>query len=414
MSGERIRYYRKRKNLTQEQLAQGICSVSYLSKFENGGSASEEIVRHLCKRLDISYETVDNQREVNETKDLLDDWYQEIKKKNLETAEKQEETIKTKVQSIEEPELSLRYDLFKAKFLLSLGKLEEAKALLDRVQSLQELLAGELEYYYWDFSGVYNYHLGQLNESMQFYNKGEKLLEKLPLAETEKAELYYQQGLVNSRLYMIPTSINYIYTALPIFDQDYNLNRSADCHIILGINMVRIRNYKQAESHFKNALKLSDNIQDIETKKVTYQNLGYLNSTRDKSKDAIYFYKKSLEIDSKVIQSIFLVAREYYKLNDLLTAKEWIKKGMNIEQDEVVKDYVYHLKILQFHVSENLTAEYESLLKYEAIPYFKKVQQWDHVAEYAENLADYYFTNSQYKNAGLRYQQAIQAHKKLK
>mgnify|MGYP000342718077 FL=1 len=41
--GSVIRYYRKQKNMTQEELAEGICDTYTLARYESGGvSPSEE------------------------------------------------------------------------------------------------------------------------------------------------------------------------------------------------------------------------------------------------------------------------------------------------------------------------------------------------------------------------------------
>src|SRR5699024_9351135 len=54
--GSKIRLHRIKKNMTQEELADGIISVSYLSKIENNQTiASDEVMEFLCQRLDIDY-----------------------------------------------------------------------------------------------------------------------------------------------------------------------------------------------------------------------------------------------------------------------------------------------------------------------------------------------------------------------
>ncbi|WP_226535515.1 helix-turn-helix domain-containing protein [Fictibacillus halophilus] len=51
---EQIRYYRNSLNLSQTALASGICSVSYLSKIENGlTKPSDEIYSLLFYRLGL-------------------------------------------------------------------------------------------------------------------------------------------------------------------------------------------------------------------------------------------------------------------------------------------------------------------------------------------------------------------------
>lgn len=50
--GQTIKWHRIRQGITQEQLAEGICSSAYLSKLENNQiSFNKEIVSQLCERL---------------------------------------------------------------------------------------------------------------------------------------------------------------------------------------------------------------------------------------------------------------------------------------------------------------------------------------------------------------------------
>ena len=71
--GKQVFYKRLQQKMTQEELCQGICSVSYLSKIENGKiEASEEILQLLCTRLEIA---VTDLRDVEEdVKGKLDEW----------------------------------------------------------------------------------------------------------------------------------------------------------------------------------------------------------------------------------------------------------------------------------------------------------------------------------------------------
>lgn len=68
--GKQVFYKRLQQKMTQEELCQGICSVSYLSKIENGKiEASEEILQLLCARLEIA---VTDLRDVEE--DVKGSW----------------------------------------------------------------------------------------------------------------------------------------------------------------------------------------------------------------------------------------------------------------------------------------------------------------------------------------------------
>ena len=54
-----IRYYRKQRNMTQEELAEGICDTYTLSRYENGTlNPSEENYQRIMNKLEMSEETI--------------------------------------------------------------------------------------------------------------------------------------------------------------------------------------------------------------------------------------------------------------------------------------------------------------------------------------------------------------------
>ncbi len=141
MIGTRIRYYRKRSGYTLEQLAEGICSVSYLSKFEHGEKASDEIVQLLCNRLGISYKDVDNKEELDQINRLLDEWYEEIKDRNaVKVHEREERTSQDLATNIEDPLIILKYDLFQFRMYLFDEENEKGEILLQSIDNLKKFL----------------------------------------------------------------------------------------------------------------------------------------------------------------------------------------------------------------------------------------------------------------------------------
>lgn len=61
--GQIIKLYRYKQNMTQSELAEGICSVSHLSKIENGSKeANQDTINLLLERLGISQEKLSQRR----------------------------------------------------------------------------------------------------------------------------------------------------------------------------------------------------------------------------------------------------------------------------------------------------------------------------------------------------------------
>ncbi|SFF09666.1 Helix-turn-helix [Bacillus sp. OV194] len=416
MVGQRIRYYRKTKGLTQEELAQGICSVSYLSKIEKGDAkSSEEVINLLCERLGISPEEVDS----NEILELLNEWNMLMVNRRFEEADDFFEKVQEKMQIVNEPELILRYELFLARYYLVTDKQDLSLALkiLTKIKELKEQLTSELFFYFNQLTSMYFYFKADYNKSLSYLLESEKLLVNITLTETERALLYYQLSLCYGQLYRISSVNYYAYKAIQIFDKEYNYSRSADCQILLAISNRRVRNYEQAEFHLNQALKYSKSFKDDFTAGVIYHNLGYLASCRNDHVKSIEYLKKSLLFkeelneDSK-ISTIFLMASEYYLLNDIKSSRLWIEKGFKLLQKSPQNEYQIHYKILSLKINK----DNENLISYlskEAIPYFEKQNLLEHHATHSELLADLYFEQSQYKKASLYYRISNNARKNI-
>lgn len=416
MGGERIRYYRKRKKLTQEQLAKGICSVSYLSKIENGEKSSEEIIKDLCDRLGISVESVDEEKEIAEMKELLDDWYRDIRNRHFTEVQEKETDIKTKIKNIQDPQILIRYDFFKLGYQLVLKNLKLAKEQIDNLSSFEDQLTDELRHFYFHFKGFYYYLNGNFKEALAFYEQAEAASELAELDKADLAELYYHKAIAYSDLYQISSCINYTYKAFSIFEQIYHYMRSADCQILLGISNRRMHNYEQAEFHFKNGLKYAESFKDMDRLSIINHNLGYVCSSKNQGRKAIKYFQKSFvtsEPSGRKLKTIFLIARENHKLGYLEETNKLIVEGIEITKKLNILNYYYHFKIFESQIHSTDFNRFEELLGKKAIPYFEKRHQWEFVAEYSELLADLYFRESKYKKSSQYYRVANSARKRM-
>ena len=72
--------------------------------------------------------------------------------------------------------------------------------------------------------------------------------------------------------------INYVQCALAIYQADYNLKRSAECHVLLGICYRRYGEVDKALEYYSLAQKAAQMVNDIELLGIIEHNLGYLKS----------------------------------------------------------------------------------------------------------------------------------------
>ncbi|MGM0807242.1 MAG: helix-turn-helix domain-containing protein [Bacillota bacterium] len=416
MVGQRIRYYRKTKGLTQEELAQGICSVSYLSKIEKGDAkSSEEVINLLCERLGISPEEVDESKIL----EMLNEWNMMMVNRQFEEARLFKASLQDKMEGVSEPNLLLRYQLFNARHFIvcDIPDAQAAKEELDKVSELLNQLPNDLKFYFYTFSGMYYNFIKMYQNALDYFYKADKQFTQTSnIIDIEAAIVYYFMGLTHNHLLRISSVANYAYKAIAIFDREYCYSRSADCQILLGLSYRRARNYDKANYHLNLALKYSTLFKDDATSGIIYHNLGYVASCQKNHDKAIKFLEKSMIYkESQSVQhsanTIYLLASEYFELGNTKQSKILITKGLTkvTEVDEVY----YHLRILEYKVNVSDDSELQVFLSKSAIPFFEKKGILEYEALYSELLADIYFDQGQYKKSSLYYRIANNARKNI-
>lgn len=419
MVGQRIRYYRKTKGLTQEELAQGICSVSYLSKIEKGDAkSSEEVINLLCERLGISPEEVDESKIL----EMLNEWnLMMVNRKFNEVEDYYNDVIKNNIKTVMNPDIILRYELFLLRFYLVKNEHDLVKAhqLIIKIGNFYENLNPDLKFYYLYLHAVYYNFLKDYKKSLELLLKAESIYttKTQNINQNEGAVLYYSLALTYNYLCRITSVNHYAYKAIAIFDKEYNFSRSADCQILLGISNRRVSNYSQAEYHLHQALKYSEAFNDKFTNGVVYHNLGYIASCQKQHKKAIDYYQRSLNekenqpIESK-ISTILLLAKEFFVLSDIDKTKYWLDKGFYYLDKIEHNEFYYHFHILKFHF-ENDMENLETFLAKDAIPFFEEQNIWEKVSELSEELANRFFEQGSYKKSSKYYRIANNARKKI-
>lgn len=413
--GQKIFYFRKLKGFTQEQLAQGICSVSHLSKIENSHEyPSADILNQLCNRLEISSIEIDSKEDLLSINQQLDEWYTQLSNRNKEEATLQYSILIKRVQLFQKPDVLLKFKLLTFRYFLLLRDFAEASKIIKEIQPFIKKLSSELKYYYYLFNGIYYSFREEYLEALHSYNEAERIQEELKLQDPE---IFYKLAQVNLNLYRTYYSNKYAEIALEIFDRNCNYVRSIDCQIIMSVNMTRQNNYAQAEKHLLNAQQLSRAFNNSEQLSIIYHNLGYLYFTQGYFQRSIQFFTDSLKYSyddehEKNVRTYHCLARSHYILNDYKTANYWIEKGNAIANHYNLTEFIQHYKALTCQYNSE-TKQLEKVLKNEVIPYFQKTSKWYHVAEYSEILADEYSKRNKYKYSSHYYSLVNEARKRI-
>ncbi|MCF6139525.1 helix-turn-helix domain-containing protein [Pseudalkalibacillus berkeleyi] len=401
IGGAKIYYHRMKKGLTQNELSNGICSISYLSKIENDSIQSNpETLKLLCKRLDINFE--DNQNLNSELKKQLLDVYTLIKQREIIQIKNKMEEIKLKVKDVEDPTINSLYKLINARYYLLVKDYKKAKHYLEKVENLTKFFSDELKYFFNSFSGLYCYLSGDYKSSLRFYQEAKQISQAMHRYEPE---FIYQLSILYSKLGRNTKSIITAYEALAAFDKNANYERSVDCHILLGIGYNRIGDDQSAELYLSKALKASRYLPNNDyIQSIAYHNLGLVNSNRGKSIEAIINYKKSIE-NNLHIQTTYMLAKEYYIIENHTQSYNWLNKGLSYVEN-IEDSYSFKLWILKYEIDKNESSkEYQELLT-KAVSYFEEKEDYLNLRECYEKLGHYYSEKFMYKNSSIYYLKA--------
>ncbi|QFT90812.1 Transcriptional activator NprA [Bacillus sp. THAF10] len=402
--GEVIRHYRKKQGLSQEQLSNGIVSISYLSKIENNKiSADDLVVDLLLQRLNL---TRDSLQKFDHT------FFQEQLYKLYESAIAGDTSLLNEIyhscrseiekeEKLQHPENIFHFMIIKLRYYLYMEKMADCTRIVNDLKSLSINLPSRSEYILVRTLALYHYLNQNYSRSMAFLEKAENKVTSnaVKINRKDSADLYYQLALLNSKTMRIYKSISYAENALKMYQSIYDMERSAECHMILGINFRKLKEFTEAEECYYSVLSICKISKNDYLEAMTLQNLGNVNSDLGNSKKAIQYYLRSLEKkkedDERTLHSYHSLVIEYYHLNDYILTKEWAEKGLKKALQFQNKEYEIHFTIYLHLISD--AAIFEEYITKVGILFFQNSGRKEYVIKYTKILAMYLFSKKKYK-----------------
>jgi HTH-type transcriptional regulator, quorum sensing regulator NprR len=414
--GTKIRYYRNTKKMTQDDLAQGIISIPYLSKIENNLIVpSKDVIELLCERLQINPISTENK----EVEDLLDKLGETLLRNQKEESKQLYNQLEELQDYIEDPATAMLHQVYKVRYFTLNANFDAAFETYESLKEDYEHLDQTVRYLFHKHAGNLHYVMSNFQESKVALHEA---IKSLPLGmknyDEEKADTLYLTALTYSKIGSDASAIQHANACLQFYQSTYHFKKCADIHLILGVSYRRIKNIDEAIVHYEHANNISDKINyDFLVGKIEH-NLGYLNSLKGNHEKAITHYKKSLHMknDDAVgkLNTYLSLLIEYHKIGDsektayYVEKTEELAKGVN---PETIKAQLYGLKIYQYLLSDRHD-ELEKLLRTTALPFFKKNNQFLY-GTYSQLLAEHYEAKGRYKLAVHYYKATLSIHKKF-
>ncbi|MBR9672747.1 hypothetical protein CWB34_14295 [Bacillus cereus] len=336
---------------------------------------------------------------------LLNDWYQAMISQRVLQSQKIKEDIANKINNIKEDQTILvYYALLNARYKLLIRDMDSTKDILDKIEPLPESTETFLEYYHHLFKAIYAINKANHSEARMQFEKAETFLEYMH-DEIEKAEfnywlaVHYYHVLKPILAVQFATKANEVFSISP----GYEL-KTAACLNTLGMAHIRLNEFESAEEYLLSALGTFQKSNDELLIKRVKHNLGLLYASQNMPELAIKHLEDSLENNAK---TMFLLAREHFKLGYSHIANEYIEDGYKISD----LCYRHHFRILKAVHNYVPQEELENVV-IEGISYFEKEELYDWVKEYASLLGEIFYGSENHRKASKYLHIALDADKK--
>lgn len=405
--GKQVFYKRLQQKMTQEELCQGICSVSYLSKIENGKiEASEEILQLLCTRLEIA---VTDLRDVEEdVKGKLDEWLNALVHLDKQQVERIYEELQGEMKHVLDFEIINYYKLLYTRYLIMKRDLVALEEELDKLKKVYKKYSPFQKMLY-TYSRALLYSLQyKYTQALEYLLQTETMAKALGYYETG---IYYNLALTYSQMEIDHMTLYFANVALEGFKSEYKFRNIINCKFLIAFSYTRKKQYNEAMEIYNHILREANSFADKDNiMSIALNNIGYLYYRQKNYVKAKEYYIECLkykkEEDMNYIDAMYELSLQCIQLGEFEDAKKWIEKGIfAAKKAERYKGMLYLLLSLQYKYFEKRDT-YKRFLETEVVPFLKAENNikdlktiYLELAEYLEECADFKESNYYYKLA---------------
>ncbi|MFC7319529.1 helix-turn-helix domain-containing protein [Halobacillus campisalis] len=408
MKGQLIKQHRKFKDMTLEELADGICSVSYLSKIENNTiSASKEMYRLLGEKLNIHLENL-NEEFDDKIYEKLIDWHKSIQLKNTTLMENLHEECRNLLNFNQNIELSNLFKIIHSRFQLTTTNEPLSKKITKELYDVMSQSSNEYRFLYYKTIGIDYLLQFQYEQAEMNFQFAEEMMNKLP---NQDFELYYHISLTYSRLLMFVESNFYAEMAIEGYQKSLNYSKVTDCSMISAINYNFLGAHRVAERLFLNMLQGAGQYLGKFEESIVHHNLGYIYICLDKYEQSIEHLQTALllkeENNISPVSTLYLLAKVYNCKQDKGRSWDFINQGKAKAVEEKDVRYIHKFYILK-SVLEGTTKDdtFVKKLENEILPEFLSLNEFSDYKTYLKFLGDIYYEKRMYKKCAQLFKEA--------
>ncbi|WP_400243615.1 helix-turn-helix domain-containing protein [Niallia sp. JL1B1071] len=409
MVGERIRQLRIHKQLTQKELTEGICSITYLSRIENGQiNPSEEFLRKVSKRLGYDLTELSSPNRDEKTLRIVDNY-----KHKGEISEDEISYLHIQTLELNSTKVNLHLYGVLLRYYTTKGEIEQARS----IYSLSKrFISGEMcegledEYFYYFLAcGNFFYYLQDFNYSVHYYTKADHLLKERD--SLDAAKLYYNLSLIKQRTHANQEiSMYYSNKAYEIFEKYEEKEYIITALITLGVQYQLNNDLDNSMECLKKAERTI--LEDEEHEKLAsytgmiQHNIGRVYERKKEYPSAIKYYLNSIKIleslsfELQIVHPLRRLVEIYIEQKDWILVDKYLEKAIVItEKFQLKHDYILlcllRLSVKKLQGNESLYEKGMQKMLDSAI----ELNQGILIKRITQELGNHYYDKKAYKKA---------------
>lgn len=394
--GSVIKYYRTKNNMTQLQLADGICSISHLSKIEsNTYTPHESTIEALLAKMGVqlSKEIDKHHRLQRQLSDFIDCSLHY----DMENMRKQFVQLEEENEYLQSTDLVNQFELYKFRYYIYEIDQRLAERQMVLLERLQSSFTAPEKWLYQFFLAIYYSMLNKNEKALGFLELLDQGIQSIP--QKFEGEYYYQKARLLILFDRFEVSAYYAELAVQFYQLHYNYIRLLHAQLLLAMNYTRRNLLVQANGIYT---VLKRNAQLTGQTELYHQTVYNYVELLMENGEALQAYEMLQEIRQDIPKDTY-----FYKAVLLSKIEAAIEAGKDpshlIEEvrtiirkpeDEHFEIYVNYFEKRKFSQPDLITYSEEKMF-----PFFRKNGYIKESKKIAAELVEYYQQQKEWEKA---------------
>lgn len=413
--GQTIKFFRQHQQMTQDTLAIGICTTSYLSRIENGlVEADAQIYEMLFDRLKMNYDTY--VEEAGKQEAWLTYIYDKLLSNEL-LPDAEVAALRMLYTHRTLPSIQLQVDIVYSRYLLSEDRYEEGAAILT---SLAQVVTPNVSREWQLFVAVKTFEELMTGAYDDILTREETTNSRAYLAQGpsfEQANYVYHLAFASHRAYRFSLAKQYIERSAQLFKHQYKPLLQLKLYSMYGVILNSLGQGAAALVEYDAAIDLLTHVPSIATDaqwRSIYNNIAFAYESNQHYTKAIYYYDKALAFGEDVhtfVNStralLFGAERQRFVENVAKLAQSSLEAGSHQQmQYELMRGFV----LLQ----EKGDMESFMIAEKRAFQHFVNKRHFELILSYGPRVVNVYEEAKQYKRAAELYRLLFETSERMR